>query len=194
MVLNTLDNEHNFKIVLIGPENSGKSALINALFGKNISLVSNIGGTTKMPVKKYWGKIKIGKSKKNPEFANISFVDLGGLYTSKGDKKSPVLVGKIFEETYNEIENSDLIIHVIDGTEGLLKNFEKLHHLLKFRYEKPIIVVISKCDLISDNNKIDYLKKNVENRLNNSIVLTSTITYIGISELLNIIINILKNK
>ena len=189
-----LNNELNdkaidFKIVLIGPENSGKSAIINSIFGKYISTVSEVGGTTKMPIKKFWGQLKIGKSKKNPKFAKVSFVDLGGLYA--GEKKSPIMVGKILEETYKEIDNAHLIIHVVDGEKGLSKNFEKLHHLLKYRYQKPIIVVISKSDLIDADN-VNNLKNHVEKRLENKTIITSTITYYGITELLNTIMELLK--
>ncbi len=182
-------DKYKFKIVLIGPENSGKSALLNAIFGRCISEVSEIGGTTKKPVKKFWGKLKCGKSKKEPKFADISFVDLGGLYV--GEKKSPIMVGKILEETYNEIKNADLIIHVIDGEKGLSKSFEKVHHLLKYRYQKPIIVVINKCDLVEED-KLYNLKKNIEYRLQNKVLLTSAITYEGITELINSIVTLLK--
>jgi hypothetical protein len=182
-------NEHRFKIVLIGPENSGKSALLNAIFGRYVSEVSEIGGTTKRPVKKFWGKLKYGRSKKEPKFANVSFVDLGGLYV--GEKKSPIMVGKILEETYKEMKDADIIIHVIDGEKGLSKSFEKLHHLLKYRYQKPIIVVINKCDLI-DKNRLNELRAIVDTRLQNRTIFTSTITHQGIAELISTILSLLK--
>ncbi|MBW9221341.1 50S ribosome-binding GTPase [Methanothermococcus sp. SCGC AD-155-M21] len=186
---NSLYSNNRFKVVIIGPENSGKSALLNAIFGKNISKVSEVGGTTKKPVKKIWGKLKYGKSKKEPKIKNISFVDLGGLFT--GEKESPIMVGKTLELTYKEMKEADLIIHVVDGEKGLLKSFEKIHHLFKYRYQKPIIGVINKCDLL-EHNKRNYLKENVEKRLNSDCVFTSTITYEGITDLINNIMNFLK--
>lgn len=186
---NISNNDYKFKIVLIGPENSGKSALLNAIFGRYVSEVSEIGGTTKRPVKRFWGKLKCGKTKKEPKFAQVSFVDLGGLYV--GEKKSPIMVGKILEETYKEIEDANIIIHVIDGKTGLSKSFEKLHHLLKYRYQKPIIVVINKCDLI-DENQMNELKNHIEHRLGNNVLFTSALTYWGITELMNTIIHLLK--
>ncbi|CAB3289580.1 GTP-binding protein Era [Methanocaldococcus lauensis] len=182
--------DRKFKIAILGPENSGKSSIMNALFGRYVSLVSEVGGTTKMPIKKYWGKLKIGRSKENPEFINIVFVDLGGLYTTS-DKQSPIMTPKILEKTFNEINDADMIIHVIDGSIGLLRSFEKLHHLLKFRYQKPIIVVINKCDLLNNIDK-EILKKYVENRLKNTPIFVSAKTFEGIPELLDTIIRYLK--
>jgi hypothetical protein len=178
------------KIAIIGPENSGKSSLINLIFGKYISEVSEIGGTTKRPIKKFWGKIKIGRQKKEPQFADVVFVDLGGLYSSD-EKKSPIMVGSVLQKTYEEIEDADMIIHIIDGEKGLSKSFEKLHHLLKYRYRKSIIVVINKCDLIDDINR-ESLKKYVESRLQNRVFLTSATTYEGVDILINAILDIIK--
>ncbi|ENN96021.1 small GTP-binding protein [Methanocaldococcus villosus KIN24-T80] len=177
-----------FKIAIIGPENAGKSSIMNALFGKYVSFVSEVGGTTKMPIKKYWGKIKIGR-KKQPEFADLIFIDLGGLYTER-DKESPLKPG-VLKKTFEVIEDADMIIHVVDGKIGLLRNFERLHHLLKFRYQKPIIVVINKSDLLSEDDKIK-IKKYIEERLKNEPLLISAKTGEGIEDLLNLIISYLK--
>ena len=185
-----IDREDRFKVVMIGPENSGKSALVNAIFGRNISRVSEVGGTTKNPVRKFWGRLKYGRSKRHPKMVNVMFVDLGGLFA--GEKRSPVMVGRVLERTYKEIEDADLIIHVIDGEKGLLKSFEKIHHNLKFRYQKPIIVVINKCDLL-DTKRREELKRYVEDRLNNRCILTSAVTYEGVPDLIDTIINILKS-
>ncbi|WP_457611838.1 Era-like GTP-binding protein [Methanocaldococcus sp.] len=180
-----------FKIVIIGPENAGKSSIMNAIFGKYVSLVSEIGGTTKMPIKRYWGRIKIGKSKENPKFAEIIFSDLGGLY--RGDNKEAILSKSVLEETYKEIESSNMIINVVDATQGLLRSFEKLHHLLKFRYQKPIIVVVNKCDLINYNIK-DKLNKNIKDRLKAEPIFISAKTGEGIDELIENIIKYIKKR
>jgi len=185
-----INREDRFKVVMIGPENSGKSALVNAIFGRNISRVSEVGGTTKNPVRKFWGRLKYGRSKRHPKMVDVIFVDLGGLFA--GERRSPVMVGKVLEKTYREIEDADLIIHVIDGEKGLLKSFEKIHHSLKFRYQKPIIVVINKCDLL-DTKRREELKRYVEDRLNNRCILTSAVTYEGVPDLIGAIINILKS-
>ena len=182
--------DKEFKIAIIGPENAGKSSIMNALFGKYVSLVSEVGGTTKMPIKRYWGKLKIGRIKEEPEFVNLVFVDLGGLYTTT-DKQSPIMTPKVLEKTFEEINDSDMIIHVIDGSVGLLRSFERLHHLLKFRYQKPIIVVINKCDLLNDTDK-ENLKNYIERRIKNKPIFVSAKTFEGIPELLDIIIKYLK--
>ncbi|MBP2143217.1 small GTP-binding protein [Methanococcus voltae] len=183
------NNIKKYKIAMMGPENSGKSSIVNKIFGKSISEVSEVGGTTKKPVRKYWGKLKIGRLKQNPEFADITFADLGGLYS--GEDKSVVMVGNVLEKTFEEIDSSDMIIHVIDAKDGLFKSFEKLHHLLKYRYQKPIIVIVNKCDLLSSSER-NSLTIAIEERLNNKVYFTSAMSYEGINELINVIITILK--
>ncbi|WP_456418662.1 Era-like GTP-binding protein [Methanocaldococcus infernus] len=175
-----------FKIAIIGPENAGKSSIMNALFGKYISLVSEVGGTTKMPVKRYWGKIKVSRLKENPIFAEIMFSDLSGLY--RGNNKEAVLSKKVLEETYKEIESSDMIINVVDATQGLIRNFEKLHHLLKFRYQKPIIVVVNKYDLINDTIA-ENLRNRIRERLKAEPIFVSAKTGENIDVLIETIIN-----
>ncbi|NPA62784.1 MAG: GTP-binding protein [Methanococci archaeon] len=179
-----------FKIAIVGAENVGKSSIMNALFGKDISMVSEIAGTTKMPIKKYWGKFKIGRIKEEPEFAKLIFVDLGGLY-AKSDSQSPIMTPKILEKTLKEINEADMILHIIDGTVGLLRSCEKLHHILKFRYQKPIIVVINKCDLLNAEER-ERLREYVERRLKNSPIFVSAKTLEGIPDLINAIIKYLK--
>ncbi|EHP88555.1 Era-like GTP-binding protein [Methanotorris formicicus] len=183
-----MDNDI-FKIAILGPENAGKSSIMNALFGKYVSLVSEVGGTTKMPIKRYWGKLKVGREKKQPKFVDVVFVDLGGLYVH--EKQSPIMIGSVLEKTYEEIDDADMIVHVVDGKEGLSKSFEKLHHLLKFRYRKPIIVVVNKCDLLNDDER-RRLKDYVEYRLGNRVLLVSAKTYEGINNLMDAILKYIK--
>ncbi len=60
---------------------------------------------------------------------------------------------------------------------------EKLHHMLKFRYEKPIIVVINKIDLVP-RERVEELREIIKKRLEQEPIALSLVTYEGFNELL----------
>ncbi|MGL4343352.1 MAG: tRNA uridine-5-carboxymethylaminomethyl(34) synthesis GTPase MnmE [Metamycoplasmataceae bacterium] len=89
------------KIAIVGKPNSGKSALLNALLNEEKSIVTNIKGTTRDIVE---GELV---------FNNIilKFSDTAGI------RKSNDKIEKIgIKKSLKEIENSQLIFHLIDGT------------------------------------------------------------------------------
>ncbi len=68
---------------------------------------------------------------------------------------------------------------MVDATVGLHRGgMEKLHHLLKFRYEKPIIVVINKVDLVSPE-RVEEVRETIRKRLEQDAVPLSLVTYEG---------------
>ncbi|UEB32891.1 [FeFe] hydrogenase H-cluster maturation GTPase HydF [Finegoldia magna] len=87
------------RIVIIGDTNAGKSTLINKICNQNVSITSNIKGTTTDTVKKTIEIDGVGA---------CTIVDTAGLDddTSLGKAR--------LSKTLNEIKSADLIIHVID--------------------------------------------------------------------------------
>lgn len=87
-------------IGLFGSRNAGKSSLINALTGQEISLVSPVAGTTTDPVYKSFELIGVGP---------VVFVDTAGL-DDGGD------LGQLrVEKTRQALEKTDLAILVLTG-------------------------------------------------------------------------------
>lgn len=84
------------QVAIVGPPNSGKSSLLNALGGRDVSIVSDTPGTTRDYV-----KLLI-------EFDGIAidFLDTAGIEEVEGD--SPRAVAQQF--TREQIENADLLI------------------------------------------------------------------------------------
>ncbi|CAB50525.1 Era-like GTP-binding protein [Pyrococcus abyssi] len=173
------------KVAIIGAENVGKSTLMNALIGGKVSEVSETPGTTKTTIKRYFGKVKIPKTMKNPYGGadEIILIDTAGLFDPEKEVRGKVLSEEKFKELIEEIVKADVIIHMIDATKGLHRGMEKLHYMLKFRYEKPIIVVINKIDLVP-RERIEKLKEIVKKRLEQEPILMSLVTYEGFNELL----------
>lgn len=173
------------KVAIIGAENVGKSTLMNALLGGKVSEVEDLPGTTKGIIRRRFGKLKIPKGMKNPFGGADEFVliDTAGLFDPKLELRGKVLSEERFRELIEEIVSADIVIHMVDATVGLHRGMEKLHHMLKMRYEKPIIVVINKIDLVS-RERVEELRKIIKKRLEQEPLALSLVTYEGFNELL----------
>ncbi|ACS90710.1 Era-like GTP-binding protein [Thermococcus sibiricus] len=173
------------KVAIIGAENVGKSTLMNALLGKKVSETQPIPGTTKGIIKRAFGTVKIPKTMKNPFGGadELVLIDTAGLYDPQYELRGKVLSEEKFKELLNEIASADVIINMIDAQYGLHRGMEKLHHILKFRYEKPIIVVVNKIDLIP-KEKVEELREIIKKRLEQEPIMLSLVTYEGFNELL----------
>jgi len=176
------------KVAIIGAENVGKSTLMNALIGGRVSEVEALPGTTKGVIRRRFGKLKIPKGMKNPLGGVDEFVliDTAGLFDPKMELRGKVLSEEKFRRIIDEITSADIVIHMIDATVGLHRGMEKLHHILKFRYEKPIIVVINKVDLVPEE-RVEELRKLVKKRLEQDAIPLSLVTYEGFNDLLKAI-------
>jgi len=173
------------KVAIIGAENVGKSTLMNALLGRRISETQPTPGTTKGAIKRAFGTVKIPKTMKNPFGGadELVLIDTAGLYDPQHELRGKVLSEEKFKELLNEIASADIVIHMIDAQYGLHRGMEKLHHLLKFRYEKPIIVVVNKIDLVP-REKAEELREIIKKRLEQEPIMLSLVTYEGFNELL----------
>lgn len=90
-----------FNIALIGETNVGKSSLFNAILGANRAIVSDIPGTTRDVV-----SVQLDI---DGYLVNLS--DTAGL------RETTDTIEKIgIQRTQSEIENANLVLHVIDGT------------------------------------------------------------------------------
>lgn len=170
------------KVAIIGAENVGKSTLMNALVGGKVSEVENLPGTTKGTIRKRFGKLRIPKGMKSPPLGGADefvLIDTAGLFDPERELRGKVLSEERFKEIIREIVSSDIVIHMVDATVGLHRGgMEKLHHLLKFRYEKPIIVVINKVDLVSPE-RVEEVRETIRKRLEQDAVPLSLVTYEG---------------
>ena len=122
-------------IGIFGKRNAGKSSLINALTGQEISLVSDVAGTTTDPVYKSFELQGIGP---------VVFIDTAGL-DDVGD------LGRMrVEKTRQAVEKTDLALVVLTGLPK-----EELPWLEALREKKvPILVVLNKCDALPDPDRL----------------------------------------
>ena len=169
--MNSTPNSNRKHIGIYGNTNSGKSSLMNAILGQDISLVSNIEGTTTDPVQKAMELIPFGP---------VLLIDTAGLE----DKTE--LGFKRIKKSYEFLKRVDFSLYVIDAKNPDLDTY-KVWKREAIKYNVEHIVVINKIDTVSDE-EIDNLVKNF-----NDYVLVSTKDKYGIDNLKNKIINNLEN-
>lgn len=118
-------------IGLFGRRNAGKSSLINALTGQNVSLVSNVAGTTTDPV---------FKAMELHDFGPVTFIDTAGL-DDEGE------LGRLrIERTRDAARQTDLALLVLTGAPTVERAWAE-----EFKSRKiPALAVINKADLLPD--------------------------------------------
>jgi tRNA modification GTPase len=122
-----------FKISIIGPTNSGKSSLINCLSNRQVSIVSNVPGTTRDIIET--SIMLNGKL--------VRFFDTAGFRNSKNivEKKGISLTNK-------NLKDSDLKLIIFDHTKKIDKKILKL-------FDLKSILVLNKIDIKSSNKFLE---------------------------------------
>lgn len=114
-------------IVLAGARNSGKSSLLNALAGQQVSIVSDVPGTTTDPVSKAMEITGIGP---------CLLVDTAGL-DDTGE-----LGGKRVENSLEALRSADIVLLVLDPVTGDLPDLPATG--------APVLPILSKCEMLDE--------------------------------------------
>lgn len=132
--MNKTPKGERLAISVVGRTNTGKSSLINTLIGQNVSIVSDLPGTTTDPVVRSYELIPIGP---------VTFYDTAGLddHTELGEKR--------IHSANKVLLRSDIVLLIADEN-GLNTEDEKVVEKLN-KAKIPYIIVRNKCEL--DNKK-----------------------------------------
>lgn len=141
------------KVAIIGKPNVGKSSIINKLTGANRVIVSDIAGTTR-------DAIDTTVIHNETEYV---FIDTAGLRRKSKIKEDLERYSII--RTVSAVERADVVIMVIDATEGVSEQDAKIAGIAHER-GKGIIVAVNKWDAIEKNDKTIYeFTNNIKNTL-----------------------------
>lgn len=141
-------DESVMHISLIGKPNAGKSSLFNKLIGQDKVIVSDTPHTTREPHDTLIDyKYKEGKREKKQK---INFIDTAGIRRKSRVKGILEIFG--IKKSIDSIEESDLILFVLDGSESISSQDKQLGGLIQ-RRGKSVIILVNKWDLAEDNSQ-----------------------------------------
>ena len=135
------------KVAVVGKPNVGKSSLINKLLGEDRVIVSDIAGTTRDAVD---AKVKW----KDREYI---FIDTAGL-RRKGKIKEEIERYSVIR-TVTAVERADVVVVVIDATEGVTEQDAKIAGIAHER-GKGVIIAVNKWDAVEKDDKTIYKHTN----------------------------------
>lgn len=132
--LNSVASANRTHIAFFGCRNAGKSSVVNAVTGQELSVVSDVKGTTTDPVQKAMELLPFGA---------VVIIDTPG-YDDMG------ALGEMrVRKTKQILNRSDMAVLVVDAAVGLRDEDEELLRLFREK-ELPHLVVWNKADLLSD--------------------------------------------
>ena len=131
------------RIAVVGKPNVGKSSIINKLVGENRVIVSDIAGTTRDAV----------DTEVIHEGTPYVFIDTAGLRRKSKIKEELERYSII--RTVSAVDRADVVVVVIDATEGVTEQDAKIAGIAHER-GKGIIVAVNKWDAIEKTDKTIY--------------------------------------
>jgi GTP-binding protein len=136
-------------ISLIGRPNVGKSTLFNRMSVNIKAIVHDLAGVTR--------DLKYA----NAQIGGLEFtiVDTPGLENAKTDK----LEYRMMQQTLKAIEESDILFFIVDGKTSVTTEDKIFADLLR-KQEKPVILVVNKCEGNFSFSK-DYYKLGFKNMI-----------------------------
>ena len=174
-----IEDDETIRVAVIGKPNAGKSSLINKILGEERVIVSDIAGTTRDAIDTYFEN----------SHGKYIFVDTAGIRRKNKvyDKleKYSVLKAKA------AIEKANVCLLMIDATEGVTEQDEKIAGLAH-ENGKGVIIVINKWDLVEKgNNTLENYRKQVYDKLSYlsyaPIIFISTVTGQRVEKLFDMI-------
>lgn len=147
------EDDQSIRIAVAGRPNVGKSSLINALLSEKRVIVSDIPGTTRDAIDTAF--VKDGRS--------YVLIDTAGIR-----KRSRIARGVEYygvRRAFGAIDRADVIILVLDATEGIVEQDKKIAGYIE-ESGKGVIILINKWDLaVNVKNRRQVFEKSTRTEL-----------------------------
>ncbi len=141
------------RVAIVGKPNAGKSSIINKILGENRVIVSDIAGTTR-------DAVDTSITWQDKEYV---FIDTAGL-RRKNKIKEEIERYSILR-TVSAVERADVVVLVIDATEGITEQDAKIAGIAHDR-GRGMLIAVNKWDLVEkDNNTVKEYTKKIRNIL-----------------------------
>jgi len=137
------EDDERPRVAIIGKPNVGKSSIINALCGEQRVIVSDIPGTTR-------DAVDTTVTRNGREYV---FIDTAGLRRKSKIKEELERYSII--RAVSAVERADVVLMVIDATEGVTDQDTKIAGIAHER-GKGIIIVVNKWDAVEKDDKTIY--------------------------------------
>ena len=142
------EDEDVINVCVIGKPNAGKSSLINKILGTDRLIVSSMAGTTRDAI----------DTRFENEYGKYNLIDTAGIRRQSriDDKIEKYSVLR----AHMAVERADVCLLVIDATEGVTEQDEKIAGIAH-EAGKAVIIVVNKWDLpdADEKNTVEYSKK-----------------------------------
>src|ERR1051326_8148463 len=162
-------------VAIVGRPNVGKSTLFNRLIGQRRAIVGDEPGITRDRI---YGEVEWAGAK-------FSLVDTGGIVPDD----DAVIPANIFKQAGKAIQESQLLIWVVDARRGVTQLDEELASLLR-ETGKPVFVAANKIDSSSlESESTEFYQFGFED-----VYAVSAEQGIGIGELLDGTVALLKSE
>ncbi|MEZ3506245.1 MAG: ribosome biogenesis GTPase Der [Lachnospiraceae bacterium] len=134
------EEDERTKVAIVGKPNVGKSSIINKLIGENRVIVSDVAGTTRDAI-----DTEITHNKRE-----YVFIDTAGL--RRKNKIKEELERYMIIRTVAAVERAEIVVLVIDATEGVTEQDAKIAGIAHDR-GKAMIIAVNKWDAVEKDNK-----------------------------------------
>lgn len=138
-------------VVIVGRANVGKSTLFNRIVGSQTAIVESLPGVTR------------DRNYRDAEWEEKPFivVDTGGFYPDATED----MFQQVREQAMFAIDEADLIIHLLDGKDGLHPNDTEIARLLR-ESGKKVVWAVNKVDAPTREDRLyDFYRLGVDNIL-----------------------------